>query len=169
MATEEQNNKALISALSVSNSQANVSTLIVPPPPPYVDAITSITASSQTTDAISTLAQAFPATKLKLIIILKKWNASSISDEVSCEVTRLPPSALTSVVFFSPTSDMEESSDTRAELDSHVNIVALRSDSFVFESTDRRRNIQPFTSNLGIAKNAPIFEGSLASNCPYSG
>ena len=62
---------------------------------------------------------------------------------------------------------MEESSDDpRTYLDSHANMVVLGSNFFVFESTGRIFNVQPFTSDLGIAKNVSIVDGSLAHDCP---
>ena len=67
-------------------------------------------------------------------------------------------------------SDMEEySDDPRTELDYHANMVVLRLNSFLFESTARTCNVQPFSSNLGVAKDVPIFDGALAYDCPYSG
>ena len=57
-----------------------------------------------------------------------------------------------------PRSDVEESSnDPLMNLDSHANIVFLGSNSFVFESTKRIYNVQPFRIYLGVAKNVPIF------------
>ena len=58
--------------------------------------------------------------------------------------------------------------DPRTDLDSHANIVVLGSNSFVFESTRRTCNIQPFSSDLGMAKNVPIVDGALVYDCPYS-
>ena len=72
IATEDQNNQALISALSASNRKATASTLIVPPTPPSVTVATSNDAAVQCTDAISAIVQAYQVTTLKLKIILKK-------------------------------------------------------------------------------------------------
>ena len=80
------------------------------------------------------------------------------------------PNAHIAEVILTPTSDMEESSDDpRTELDCHANMVVLGSISFVFESTGRTYNVQPFTSDLGVAKNVPVVDGSLAYDCPYTG
>ena len=64
---------------------------------------------------------------------------------------------------------MEESSDPRTELDSHANVLVLGSNSFVFESTGRIFNAQPFTNDLGISKNSPVVDGALVHECTYSG
>ena len=48
-------------------------------------------------------------------------------------------------------------------------MVVLRSHSFVFESAGRTFNVQPFSSNLGMAKYFPIVDGALACDCPCTG
>ena len=80
------------------------------------------------------------------------------------------PNAHISEVILTPALDMEASSyDLRTELDSHANMVVLRLNSFMFESTGRTCDVQPFSSELGIAKDVPIVDGALAYDCPYSG
>lgn len=80
------------------------------------------------------------------------------------------PNARISEVLSTPTSDMEVYiADPRSELDSHANMVVLDSNSFVFESTGRTCNVQPFSSDLGTATNVPIVDGALAYDCPYTG
>ena len=65
---------------------------------------------------------------------------------------------------------MEASIDNPwTELDSHANIVVLGLNSFVFESTGRTCNVQPFSTDLGVARDVPIVDGALAYDCPYSG
>ena len=55
---------------------------------------------------------------------------------------------------------MEESSDVpQMELCSHANMAVVGSNSFVFESTGRIFNAQPFTSDLGKEKNFTIVDG----------
>ena len=39
----------------------------------------------------------------------------------------------------------------------------------MFESTGRNFNVQPFISNLGMAKDVPVVDGSLAYDCPCTG
>ena len=74
-------------------------------------------------------------------------------------VSSLTPNAHISEVILTPTSDIEVSSDDpRTELDSHANMVVLGSISFVFESTGRTFNVQPFSSNICIAKDVPIVD-----------
>ena len=65
---------------------------------------------------------------------------------------------------------MEASSyDPRTRLDSHANMVVLGLYSFVFESTGRTYNVQPFSTDLGIAKDIPIVDGALAYDFSHSG
>ena len=79
------------------------------------------------------------------------------------------PNAHISKVILSPTSYVEESSDDqRTELHYPANMVVLGSHSFVFESTIRTCNDQPFTSDIDIANNVPIVDGALVHDCPYS-
>ena len=86
-------------------------------------------------------------------------------------VSSLVPNAHISEVILTPASDMEASSDDpRKELDSHTNMVVLRSKSFVFEQNGRICNvIQPFRSNLFVAKEVPIIDRALAYDCTYTG
>ena len=82
----------------------------------------------------------------------------------------LVPNAHMFEVILTSTSGMEASSDDpRTELDSHANMVVLGLNSFVFESTGRTCNVQPFSSELGVAKDVPIVDGALAYDCPCSG
>ena len=75
-----------------------------------------------------------------------------------------------SEVFLTTVSDMEASSDdTRTELDYRANMVVLVSNSFVFESSGRTHNTQPFSSGLGMEKDIPIVDRSLACDCPCTG
>ena len=85
-------------------------------------------------------------------------------------MSSLVPNAHISEVILTTASDMEASiDDPRTELDSHANMVVLGLNSFVFESTGRTCNVQPFSTDLGIAKDVPIVDGALAYDCPYSG
>ena len=70
--TEKQNNQALISALSLSKSQAIASVLIIPSTPPSVAYTDSSDAINQTAFNITTLAQSYPAIIIKLNRILRK-------------------------------------------------------------------------------------------------
>ena len=72
MTTDDQNNQDLISALSVSNSQATLSSLIVPPTPYSVVATASSAVVTRCTTTIDNLAQVYPETTLKLKSITKK-------------------------------------------------------------------------------------------------
>ena len=76
-----------------------------------------------------------------------------MSDEGSCLVSSEVPNAHISEDILTSTSDIEASSDNpRIELDSHANMVVLGQNSFVFESTGRTFNAQPFSSTLGMKK-----------------
>lgn len=46
-------------------------------------------------------------------------------------------------------------------------MVVLGKNAFIFESTGRTCNVQPFSSELGIATNVPIVDGAIAYECPY--
>ena len=75
-----------------------------------------------------------------------------------------------SEVILTPSSDVEAfSDDPRTELKSPTNRVGLGLNSFVFESSGRTCNVQPFSSDLGIAKDVPIADGALACDCPCAG
>ena len=39
----------------------------------------------------------------------------------------------------------------------------------MFESTGRKCNVEPFSDELGVAKDVPIVDAALAYDCPYSG
>ena len=71
-------------------------------------------------------------------------------------MSSLVPNAHISEVILTTASDMEASiDDPRTELDSHANMVVLGLNSFVFESTGRTCNVQPFRTDLGVAKDVP--------------
>ena len=44
-----------------------------------------------------------------------------------------------------------DNEDPRTELDSHVNMVVIGAHAFIFESTNRTCNVQPFDTSLGTA------------------
>ena len=77
-------------------------------------------------------------------------------------------SSVTASISSAGASDIQGSADPRTELDSHANMIVLGKHAFVFESTGRTCNVQPFASELGIATNVPIVDGALAYDCPYT-
>ena len=178
MATEERTNQALVSALVASNSQPSVpgnqtlvsflsascpqpslTALVVRPSAPNAATTAGVPVNPPTQATICTVAQTFPATNVKLQSI-----------EGSCVVSSLVPNAHISEVILTIASDMEASFDNpRTELDSHANMVVLGLNSFVFESTGKTCNVQPFSTELGIARDVPIVDGALAYDCSYSG
>ena len=56
----------------------------------------------------------------------------------------------------------------KSELDSHANMVVLGKECFIFESTGKTCNVEPFSSELGIAENIPIVDAALAYDCPFT-
>ena len=44
-------------------------------------------------------------------------------------------------------------------------MVVLGRDAFIFESTGRTCNVEPFSPDLGIAKNIPIVDAAIAYDC----
>ena len=71
ISTEEQNNQALISALSAHNSQPPAPALTFQPTPPSCAATDSSTTDNQSTNTnIATLTQAYLATTIKIKRIL---------------------------------------------------------------------------------------------------
>jgi len=47
-------------------------------------------------------------------------------------------------------------------------MVVLGASAFIFESTNRFCNVQPFDSKLGTSHDVPIVDGALAYECPYT-
>ena len=85
-------------------------------------------------------------------------------------VSSMLPNALNSEVILTLALGMEVSSDNpRTELESHANMVIFGLNYFVFESTGRTCNVQPFISDLGATQDVPIVDGVLAYDCLYSG
>ena len=152
------------------NSQPSVSTLIVPLTPSSVADAASSASTNQSATNIATLAQVYPETTVKLNSIFRKSGNASMHYNGSFEASRAVPNVYIDGVTLTPTSDMEKSSDdVRTELDSHASKVSLGSNSFVFESIGRNSNVQPFNNDLGIAKNVPIFDGTLERDFPCTG
>ena len=50
---------------------------------------------------------------------------------------------------------------TKSELDSHANMVVLGKDCFIFETTGKIFNVEPFTADLGVATNIIIVDFRL--------
>ena len=61
------------------------------------------------------------------------------------------------------------SDDPRKELDSYASMVVLGPNSFLFDSTRRTCNVQPFSSDLDMTMNSQIVDGTLARDSTYSG
>ena len=56
----------------------------------------------------------------------------------------------------------------RRELDSHVNMMIVGKNAFIFESTGLTCEAKPFSEDLGIIKNIPIVDAAVAYDCPYT-
>ena len=85
-------------------------------------------------------------------------------------VSSLVPNDHVLEVMLIPTSYMEKSSDDpRKNTCSHAKMVVLGSNYFVLESTGRTSNIQPFRSDLGLARNVLIVDSALTHDCPWAG
>ena len=65
--------------------------------------------------------------------------------------------------------DVGDNEDSRTDLDSHANTVVLGTHAFIFESTKRACNVQPFDPSLGIASKIQIVDGAIVYECPYTG
>ena len=48
-------------------------------------------------------------------------------------------------------------------------MVVLGAHAFIFESTNRTCNVQPFDPSLGTASKIPIVDGAVVYECPYTG
>ena len=48
-------------------------------------------------------------------------------------------------------------------------MVVLGAHAFIFESTNRTCNVQPFDPSLGIASKIPTVDGAVVYECPYAG
>ena len=47
-------------------------------------------------------------------------------------------------------------------------MVVVGKDCFIFESTGKTCNVEPFTADLGVATNIPIVDADLAYDCPFT-
>ena len=65
--------------------------------------------------------------------------------------------------------DAGDNEDPRTEIYSHANMVVLGAHAFIFESTNRTYNVQPFDPSLGTASKIPIVDGAVVYKCPYTG
>ena len=64
--------------------------------------------------------------------------------------------------------DTDHYTTCRSELDSHANMIVVGKECFVFESTGKTCNVEPFDKTLGIAQNIPIVDAAIAYDCPYT-
>ena len=65
--------------------------------------------------------------------------------------------------------DEGDNEDPSTELYSHANMVVLCAHAFIFESTNRTCNVQPFDPSLGIVSKKPIADSAVLYKCPYTG
>ena len=64
--------------------------------------------------------------------------------------------------------DIDHLNTCRSELDSHANMIVVGKECFVFESTGKTCNVEPFDKTLGIAQNIPIVDADIAYDCPFT-
>ena len=57
---------------------------------------------------------------------------------------------------------------SKPELDSHANMIVLGKESFVFESTGKTCNVEPFYPALGTAQDVPIVDAAIAYDCLFT-
>ena len=65
--------------------------------------------------------------------------------------------------------DAGDNEDPRTDLDSHANMFVLGAHAFIFESTNRTCNVQPFDPSLVTASKIPIVDGAVVYKCPHTG
>ena len=65
-------------------------------------------------------------------------------------------------------SGTDSVADPHTDLDSHANMVVLGKHAYIFESTGKTFNVNPFSDDLGIAKDVPIVGGAVYYDCPYT-
>ena len=65
-------------------------------------------------------------------------------------------------------NDINHFTYSKSELDSHANMVVLGKECFVFESTGKTCNVEPFDPALGTAQNIPIVDAAIAYDCPFT-
>ena len=61
-----------------------------------------------------------------------------------------------------------KTNDSKSELDSHANMIVLGEDCFIFESTGKTCNVEPFSTELGIAQDIAVVDAALTYDCPLS-
>jgi len=108
---------------------------------------------------ISALKSSILATSLKLHTILKRnakdsdqeWSSACASGDEGI-IVPTPNAHIQSIIADITTYNSQTTSDDpRTELDSHTNTVVLGASAFVFESTGKSYNVQPFDSKLGTS------------------
>ena len=65
-------------------------------------------------------------------------------------------------------NDTDHNTYSKSELDSHANMIVLGNGCFVFESTGKTCNVEPFDPQLGTVQNIPIVDAAIAYDCPFS-
>ena len=64
-------------------------------------------------------------------------------------------------------NDINHLTICKSELDSHANMIVLGKECFVFESTGKSCNVEPFDPALGTAQGVPIVDAAIAYDCPF--
>ena len=95
-------------------------------------------------------------------------NKLGIISSSKANYTKTQPNSYVTDKIVSTLDITEGTADPTSELDSHANMIVLGQHAFIFESTGRTCNVQPFSPDLGIATNIPIVDGAIAYDCPYT-
>ena len=66
-------------------------------------------------------------------------------------------------------SDNDDCSQPRSELDSHANMILLGKHAYIFDQTPKRTcDVVPFDPSLGTSMEIPIVDGAVSYDCPHS-
>ena len=88
--------------------------------------------------------------------------------ERSSSAISISLSTVSAVITKLTAQSSSETTVSCTELDSHVNMVVLGHNLYIFESTGRTCNVKPFDSTLRTASNILIVDGVVAYKFPYT-
>ena len=79
-----------------------------------------------------------------------------------------PNQHILNAIVSSNLADSTHSENSTSELDSHANMIVLGNYAFIFETTGRTCNVEPFATELGVAQNVPIVDAAIDYDCVHS-
>ena len=156
LAEAETSNQSFASALSTVSLPSVSATLPIPPP--------GQVASVQQKLPSPFISKSLPATSIKLQSILKRTRASCAKGSGYVQAAQIAATIATITA-----RDAGDNYDPRTELDSHADMIVLGAHAFIFDSTNRTCNFQPFDPSLGTASKIPIVDGAVVYEYPYTG